>query len=405
MEIKKDKQKLLYIVTQSEWGGAQKYIFDLATNLADEFEITVAAGPDGANHHLFKKLEIASLRSQNLKLHLFNHLKREINPYHDFLAILEISRFLKKEQFNIIHLNSSKAGVIGAIANSLNRIQIASLHLRNQAIPTLNNKQTKVIYTAHGWVYLEPQNAIKHLIYLYLERLSGQLRNTTIVSSNKEKEAALKYNTAKKETLHIIPNGIDLNKLIFLDKQTARKELKVDDNRFIIGTIANLYNTKGLGYLIEAIKILELDHNFNNCQVLIIGEGQERKNLEDKIKNCNLEDKIILEGTKQEASKYLKAFDIFILPSIKEGFPYTILEAMAAELPIIATRIGAIPEIIRENIEGLLVQPKNSVELTNAIKKLINNPDLRNLLAAAAQKRCNQYNLDSVLQKTKELYN
>jgi len=386
MEIKKDKQKLLYIVTQSEWGGAQKYIFDLATNLANDFDIAVAAGPDGTNHDLINKLENFKIRT-----HLFKHLKRNINPYHDFLAILEIAKFLKQRQFDIIHLNSSKAGVIGALANKL-------------AVLLANTKHTKVIYTAHGWAYLEPQNTLKQVLYLNLERLANNLRHATIVLSNKEKEVALKYQTAKKENIFIIPNGIALNKLIFLDKKTAKKDLNLPTENFIIGTIANLYKTKGLKYLIEAVQILNEQNSFNNCQLIIIGEGQTRKNLEMQIQHYNLQNKIILFGSLSDASKYLKAFGIFVLPSIKEGFPYTILEAMAAELPIIATKVGAIPEIIRDVIDGLLIEPKNPQELSMVIKNLINNSNLQTQLATSAKERCNQYSLDNMINKTKEVY-
>ncbi|MEK7189428.1 MAG: glycosyltransferase family 4 protein [Patescibacteria group bacterium] len=377
-----NKRKILYIVTQAELGGAQKYVFDLATHLADEFEITVAAGADGSSRELLDKLADAGIKNLT-----FKHLKRNINLWNDILAVFEIAKFLRQNNFDIIHLNSTKAGVIGALATELERF-----------FAPLRMTKTKIIYTAHGWVYLEPLTFYQHWLYLIMEKIAARLRDHTIVLSEKEKQIALQYGTAKPNAVSVIPNGIDLNNLQFLSKNEARQKLNLSSDKFIIGTIANLYKTKGLEYLIEAVKTL------TDVQTVIIGEGSERKNIEEKIKQNKLEKQVTLCGSIAQAYQYLPAFDIFVLPSIKEGFPNTLLEAMAAGLPIIATDVGAIPEILENDKDGLIVASADSLVLKQAIAQLINNPEYARRLGIDAKEKIKQFDLHAMIEKTKRIY-
>jgi len=381
------KKKILYIVTQAEWGGAQKYIFDLATNLANNFDITVATGSSGQSQELLNQLQV-----QGIKTVVFKHIKREIYPCQDLMAIREITHFLKQNKFDIIHLNSSKAGVIGAIAGRI-------------------SKTPKIIYTAHGWVFEEQLPFYKRWLYLLMEKLASQLRDTTIVLSEKEKNIALKNKTAKQKSLFVIPNGIDLEKIKFLGKEEARQEIlrfaklaqnDIKKDAFLIGTIANFYKTKGLDILLESFKeIIKINPN---AKLVIIGDGPERNNLVKQIQRNNLYQHVILTGLLPEAYKYLWALDIFVLSSIKEGFPYAILEAMAAKLPIVATSVGAIPEILQNQKNALIVPPNNYLALSSALKELIQNPQQAEGLAKEAHDTVQQFNLATTLKKTSSLY-
>lgn len=359
------KKTILYIITQAEWGGAQRYIFDLASRLKDEYDVIVAVGEPAGKHDLLTRLNNEQIKTVQLR-----HLVRRISPIDDILAIYELSKLYKTIQPDIIHLNSSKAGVIGAIA----------------AI----GFTVKKIYTAHGWAYLEPIPFYLRWLYLLMEKISAYLRDATIVLSEKEKNIALRYGTAKKDKIYVIPNGIDLNQLNFLSREEAREKLTINSNKFAIGTIANLYKTKGLKYLAEAVKKVD-------AEFFVIGEGAERKNLE-KYGTLNLL------GAKDSAYQYLKAFDIFVLPSVKEGFPYVILEAMASGLSIVATNVGALPEIITEKENGLLVPPANPEALAQAINKLLIDNDLREKIKLKNQEKIKQYSLESTVTQIKKIY-
>lgn len=369
-------KKILFIVTQSDFGGAQRYIFDLVVNLKNEFLISVAAGPKGGDE-LLNRLE-----KNGIAIHRLKHLKRAINPCHDWLAYRELKNLIKNEKPDIVHLNSSKAGVLGSLAAA--------------RLPS------RVIYTAHGWTFNEPNNPLKRQIYLGAEKWTSRYKDRIICVSEYDRRSALKYDIASPEKLITIHNGLDWQKLEFLSKKTALDFLaaKVEiSNNKLIGAVANLYPAKGLTYLIKTARFIK-----SPCQILIIGEGPERRNLEQQIAKYQLQNKVLLLGALPQAYRYLRAFDFFILPSVKEGFPYAILEAMAAGLPIVATSVGGLPEIIEDGRNGFLVAPQNPLALAEKINYLLENPDQARLFGQTNLEKIKEFDLKKMTQKTKEIY-
>ncbi len=373
-----NKKKILYLITQSGWGGAQRYVFDLATALHNEYEITVAAGEAKTKKTLLERLEV-----KGIKTHSFKHLARSINPWHDVLAIFEVGRFLQKNNFNLIHTNSSKAGVIGALA------------------ARLFSKKIKIVYTAHGWVFEEPLSIIKKYLYLLIERIAALFRHATIVLSEREKEIAIKHRLSNAKNLIVIPHGLNESAQKLLPREEARQKLNLPANAFIVGAIANLYPTKGIDILIEAAANPELKELF----FAIIGDGPERTKLLEMIKARALQKNFFLIGAKDEAAMYLPAFDIFVLPSRKEGLPYALLEAMAAGLPIVATDVGAAREMFENEKSALIVPANDKHALARAIKKLAVDKSFSASLGRLAQTKIkDSFSFENMIQKTRELY-
>ncbi len=372
--------KILYLITQSEWGGAQRYIFDLATTLsAQNYQVEVAAG---GNQDLFSQLSQKGIKTYQLK-----NLVREINPAKDLMAYFEIKKLIKQTLPDILHLNSSKAGVVGAIAGK--RLGVK-----------------KIIYTAHGFVFNEPMPTWKKLLYLWAEKYSAHYKDTLICVSEFDRQVGIKNKIASEKKLIKINNGIE--KIYFLDQKQARAKLNLPANKTIIGTIAHFYPTKGLIYLIRAAKIVA--NKFPDIIFAVIGDGQQRNLLQTEIKKLDLTNNFFLLGNKflkdkKEASRYLPAFALSVLPSVKEGFPFVILEAMQAGLPIVATCVGGIPEMIKDNESGLLVPPANPENLAQAIIKLLENKNLADQLGRQAKIDVAQkFSLEKMITRTKEVY-
>lgn len=379
------KKKILYVITLAERGGAQKYVLDLAKNLdKGRYEILVACGGK-LSEWLFVNLEKEKIDYYPLK-----HLKREILPWHDFLGLFELRKLIKLFKPDIVHLNSSKAGVIGSFA-------------------AVGMKRIKIIYTAHGFVFNEPMNFFKKFIYLWTERISGGLKNKIIAISKFDEEVGIKNKIAPKEKFATISTGIDPKAINFLSKDEARKKLNVPSKYKIVGTIANYYATKALHRLIEASKIIS--GKCNDCKFILIGDGPERKKLEKLIEDNKLTNNFFL-GPLDNASAYLKAFDVFILPSVKEGMPYTILEAMLAEVPIVATKVGGIPEMIIDGKNGFLVKSKTGKEESITINQIaektayyLSHPKIAEIFANSAYKKLTaDFTLEKMVQETEKIY-
>lgn len=343
--------KIIFLVTQSEMGGAQRYIYEMARNLDKaKYEILVAAGQgDG---ELFRKLQLTDIRCLQLK-----QMQRAPWPWQVFLAIGEIYSLLKKEKPDVLFLCSTTAGLLGSIATLFSRDRVS------------------VIYRIGGWAFRDPRPFWKNWLILLAEKLTAPLKDKIIVNSEIDRKLTLKYKIAPPEKIVKIYNGIDVNSLEFLSREEARESLQRTvlcnlQRTVLVGCVANFYKTKGLEYLIEAATRPGFPRR-PGLQILIIGEGKERPKLEALIKKHRLENQVFLVGRIPDAYKYLKAFDVFVLPSLKEGFPWIILEAVAAEIPIVATKVGAIPEILPQEF---LVEPKNSQALVKKISQMLEHP-------------------------------
>lgn len=360
--------KILYLITQADRGGAQTYTLALAKH----FKGAIASGIEAQT--LFEEAKKLGITTYPLK-----HLKRNINPWHDVLAIWEIRQLLKNYTPDILHLNSSKAGILGSFAGI--------------------GLKTKTVFTAHGFVFNEPMSLIKKIFYIVAEKIASQFRDYIICVSNADKHSALRYQLISPHKISTVYNGIE--PINFVSKPEALSFLKLPTNKLIIGTIAGFYKTKGLDTLIEAIALLPNEIK-SKIQNVLIGNGPEFQNLKLKIENLKLESIILTLGSIDNASRYLKAFDIFILPSRKEGFPYTLLEAMQAGLPIITTKVGGIPEAIGK--AGILVEANQPQALIEAINNLISNPNEQEILANLARQRAQLFSATQMLLETQNIY-
>jgi len=373
------KKKILFLVTQSEFGGAQRFIYRLITNLdLFKYEIITAAGPEGndANGLLF------NLKKEDFRTIALKFLRRGVNPLFDFgLGLVEIYRLIKREKPDILFLCSSKAGAMGSLIGRL-------------------LKTPKIIYRIGGWTFNDPWPSWKKKLYIFLEKKTAKFKDIIVNNAESDRQQAIKLGIKPKEKIITIYNGVDVEKLDFLAKDEAKIFLGVPFG-IVIGTIANFYPPKGLDYLIKAADLIK----DNNIKFVIIGEGEETRKLENLVKEYNLGDKFFLLGAIPEAYKYLKAFDVFVLSSVKEGFPWTILEAMAAEIPIIATEVGAVPEIIQTDKNGLLIEPASPQVIADSIMKLLRDERFRNNIAAEGRKTVKEkFNLKKMVAQYENLF-
>lgn len=375
--------KILYLITLGEQGGAQKYVLDLAVGLKDKHQIALASGGH-PNNYLQQQAN-----NLNLPYYYLSRLQRELNPLNDLLAFQQIFRLCRHYQPDIIHLNSSKAGTLGAVAARLAEVK-------------------KIIYTVHGLVLNEPLNHRQKIFYWLAEWLSAKFKKQLICVSQADRQALLNNKIAPDGKINVIHNGLTANQINFLERSAARQQLgrlinyQFAANELLIGTIANLYPTKGLTYLIRAAQYVQ--QSYPHVKFIVIGEGPRRKALQQFIHILKLEKNFFLLGALPQAANYLKAFDIFVLPSVKEGFPYTLLEAVAAQLPIVATYVGGVPEIVQPGYNGLLVPAADPSALAQAINKLISDKKLRASLANAQSKLISQFNLSHTIQQTEKIY-
>ncbi|KKR88730.1 MAG: Glycosyltransferase, group 1 family [Candidatus Yanofskybacteria bacterium GW2011_GWA1_44_21] len=366
MEPKIKKKRILFIVTQSEMGGAQRFLLNTISRLnKDIYEIGTAVGSDGDGELLNKLDELG------IAFEIIENLKRNASPIKDFFAVFETRRLIMRHSPDTVFLCSSKAGFIGSLACRM---------------PTII-KDIKVVYRIGGWQFNDPRKEWQNKIYLILERLSAHWKDVIILNNIHDYNQAVEKKIRPREKIEIIHGGIDTYKMNYLPREEARLKMleraskqsgKVFQADYIVGTIANFYPSKGLGHLLDAAQYLKAKIN---VVFFVIGDGEKRIDLQTEILKKGLEKNVFLLGRMPEAYKFLTGFDIFVSPSLKEGFPWSILEAMAAKLPVIATQVGGVPEIIKNGHNGFIVKPGDGKAIAEKIKELIANDHLRQELS------------------------
>ncbi len=207
-----------------------------------------------------------------------------------------------------------------------------------------------------------------------------------------------------KNEILVLPNGVDLEKFKGFSKEIVHDKLKIPIEEKVILFVGELKKVKGLEYLIEAFK--KINQRFVNSKLLLVGGGLEKENLENIVKKNNLQNKIIFVGriANQEVCEYMIGSDVFVLPSLSEGFPLVILEAMASGLPIVATKVRGLSEILKDNKNGFLVDPKNSEDLFQRILILLENDQLRKEISNLNKNQAKEYSWEKITKEIEKIY-
>lgn len=361
--------KILYLITKSNWGGAQRYVYDLATAFSTRgHHVSVATGGEGEL--------INRLRERKIHVYTMSNLVRDVRIIAELRAFKEIFNLIKKENPDILHLNSSKAAGIGVVCGRI-------LGIKN------------IVVTLHGAPFREDRHfIIRRLIYFFTWLTCIFAHKIITVSKQDEMDISSMIFLGKKVSTVYLGLAYD-----DLPERTIPKSRTVH-----IVTIAELHRNKGLMYALYAMENLHkegLDFRYS-----IFGEGEDRKKLEDFISKKQLDDIVTLHGHVTGVANRLHDFDLFLLPSIKEGLPYVLLEAGKAMLPVVTTTTGGIPEIVRHEETGLLVSPKDTECLTKELKLLILDRKFAKKLGQALREHVVQnFSQSKMLVETAKVYN
>ena len=352
------------LITLAEVGGAQSYVVALLPVLSERFDVTVAAHGAGPVREAAEAL--------GLRFAALRHVRRPISPWRDALALAELVRLLRRERPDVLHASSSKAGVLGRVAAWATGVPIR-------------------IFTVHGWAFAARSGA-SSAVYRWADRLVSPLTTATICVSELERASGLAARTCRADRTVVIPNAVDV-------RGTPRARLDASRPRLI--AVGRLRPPKDFGTLLRALASLPAD----GFDAAIVGDGPERPALERELGELGLRERVSLEGERRDVPSLLAGSDVFVLSSRSEGLPVSVLEAMAAGLPVVASAVGGVAELVLDGETGLLVPPADQAALAAALWRLVADAGLRRRLGAAGRARAETlFDLDAFRRAHVELY-
>jgi glycosyltransferase involved in cell wall biosynthesis len=353
-----DRPRLLIVITLAELGGAQTYLAQLLPALVDELDVTVAAWGPGP---LRTAAQAAGARYVPLR-----HVRRPISPLRDLLGLFELVALCRRLRPDIVHANSSKAGILGRLAAWIARV------------PTR-------IFTAHGWAFAAYSGATSKA-YLWADRALRPLTTATICVAENERRIGVAAGTCDARQTVVIRNAIDVH---------AAARATPGAGSPLVVSVGRLKYPKDTRTLLEAAARVPGD-----WQLHVVGAGPDRAALEPLAS-----DRITFAGVRNDVPALLAGASAFVLSSRSEGLPISVIEAMAAGLPVIASDVGGLRELVEDGVTGFLVPAGDVDGLAEALARIVGDPELRRTLGDAGRARAEQlFDLPAFRQAHLDLY-
>ncbi len=336
-----DRPRVLVLITLAEIGGAQTYVTSLLPALVERFDVTVAAWGPGP-------LEEAA-RAAGASYVPLRHVRRALHPIHDLRGLVELVRLCRRIRPQLVHANSSKAGILGRLAAFAARVPVR-------------------VFTAHGWAF-KAHHGLPATLYLWADWLMRPLTTAVVCVAESELRAGLAAGTTTAQQAVVIPNAVDVGRF---ERAPGQGEPPV------VLSVGRLKEPKDYGTFARALALLEP----GSFAAQIAGDGPDRDEVEALLPAGSA-----LLGDRSDVAALLAGADVFVLPSRSEGMPLSVLEAMAAGLPVVASAVGGVPELVVDGETGLLVPPGDEDALAEALARLLADPALRRRLGAAGHAR------------------
>ncbi len=365
-------RSVIHVITRLDYGGsAQNTMLTVLGHNRKLFTPLVvmglpgrwdAQGGQGATEENVRLLEKEGIQSLVIPT-----MGRSISLRDDMRTLWTLIRLFRRERPAVVHTHTSKAGVVGRIAAWIAKVPV-------------------VVHTPHGHVFYGHFGSFRSWVFLQIERVLSVITHRLIALTEAERQDHLDRSVGKPGRFAVVPSGIDRERF-----GRARHQGKQQPDWFgcppdalIVGSVGWLTDIKGHEYLLEAIAKLRQD--FPSLHLVIVGSGDRHDALLQQACSLGLSDALHLLGHRDDVESCLAGMDLFVLPSLNEGMGRALIEAMAAGLPVIASRVGGIPAVVSHELTGLLVPPGDAGALAVALRRLLDQPEWAAQLGAAASR-------------------
>jgi glycosyltransferase involved in cell wall biosynthesis len=384
-------QKVVHIITRLDRGGsAQNTMLTALGHDRSHFEPVVITGEAGrwdAQGGMTAITEnLCLLEKEGIHYHMVPSLVRHLSLRADLTALWNLVALLRQEQPHIVHTHTSKAGVLGRLAAWITGVPV-------------------IVHTPHGHVFYGHFGSILSWVFLQIERALAWITDVLIALTAAEKTEHLERGVGWADRFAIIPSGIDIDrfKQVLKAGKVMPEWFDCPPDAIVIGSVGWLTDIKGHRFLVDAVARLKQEHP--HLHLVILGSGGQYDALLHQARNAGISQSVHLVGHREDVERALAGMDGFVLPSLNEGMGRALIEAMAAGLPVIASRVGGIPALIKHEKNGLLVPAGDSLALAVAVRRILSDPPwARTLGQNAMQSIGSVYGVPAMVRAIESIY-
>ncbi len=379
--------KILRVIARLNMGGPALHVAYLTEGLRKRgYDTTLVAGSlaRGEDSMAF----VATARG--VEVVRIDELGREISPLRDLMATIRLARLIRKERPQILHTHTAKAGTVGRVA----------ARLAGSRRPPI------VVHTFHGHVLRGYFGPVRTLLFRLLERWLAGGTTALIAVSPQVRDDLVALGVAPRERFVVIRLGIELDERVTPEQNgraESRRYLGIPGDRFAVGWIGRMTAVKRTDDVLIAFKSLR--DGGVDAVLCMVGDGPDRLQLEQRAHELGVARDTVFLGYQEDVAPFYAAFDVLVLPSGNEGTPVTVIEALAAERPVVATRVGGVPDVVRDGEDGFLVEAGATDDLADRLGRLARDPALRARMGKKGRERVlPRYAVERLVDDIDELY-
>jgi glycosyltransferase involved in cell wall biosynthesis len=391
MEQFRQRIKVMHIITRLDMGGSAQNTLATCRHLDyTRYEVLLLHGPTTESRMTSREASLVQenvehARQAGLRVICLPKLVRRIDPLQDLQSLVAMLKFIRREKPVIVHTHTSKAGLLGRLA------------ARMCGVPV-------IIHTPHGHVFYGHFGPVVSKLFLVFEKVAARWTDRLVALTETERHDHIRFGVSKPENTLTIHSGVDLSR--YFQRSSAsngkRKELGLLPDDRVIGTVGWLLPIKGPQVLLEAV--FRLHQKGYPVKALFVGKGSLAESLQRQVIQHELSERVTFLGWRDDIPNIMPVFDIFVLASLNEGMGRVLVEAMAAGRPVVASRTGGIPDLIRDGENGLLVPPGDASALAEALGYLIDNPGPARRMGRRGRDLCRQFSLERMVEHIDGLY-
>jgi glycosyltransferase involved in cell wall biosynthesis len=364
-----ERVKVMRVIARLNVGGPALHVAYLTAGLADRgYDTTLVAGTLARG----EKSMAHVAQQRGVRIEPLEELHREIAPLRDVRAILRLARLIRRERPSILHTHTAKAGAVGRIAALL----------AGSARPPI------LIHTFHGHVLRGYFNPLTTLGFRSLEWWLARFTTVLIAVSPEVRDDLVGLRVAPAEKFAVVRLGIELGERVAVDngaRDETRRALGVAPDAFLVGWVGRMTAVKRTHDVLRALRVL-VDGGADAFLVLV-GDGPDREPLERHAHELGVARRCLFVGYQNDVARFYDAMDVLLLPSVNEGTPVSVIEALAAGRPAVATRVGGVPDVIRDDVDGFLVAAGDADALGTRLGELARDPERRRQMGSAGKAR------------------